>query len=163
MWIWIGIAYNVALTLILTMLGGLALTYFHAPKVRPMTSADFDFALTLIFTMPGGLALTCFHMPKPQLLKRQPEVVGLRTARGNGCNQRLMLMMTPTQTWAYLQRPWRLDRCVTPLFVPKVRPTTPADESMVISRKYSAAIRHSRTMRRASNTGARPSCSHAPL
>ena len=45
---------------------------------------------------------------------------------------------------------------MTCLRMHQVRPTTPADESMVTSKKHAAAIRHSRTMRRASNPSACP-------
>ena len=40
MWIWIGIAYNIAVALILTYLVGIALTYMSPPKARPTTPAD---------------------------------------------------------------------------------------------------------------------------
>lgn len=40
MWIWIGIAYNIGISLVLTYLVGLSLTYLHPPKARPTTPAD---------------------------------------------------------------------------------------------------------------------------
>lgn len=40
MWIWIGIAYNFVIALILTYFVGLALTYMSPPKARPTTPAD---------------------------------------------------------------------------------------------------------------------------
>ena len=40
MWIWIGIAYNLVIALILTYLVGIALTYMNPPKARPTTPAD---------------------------------------------------------------------------------------------------------------------------
>lgn len=40
MWIWWGVAYNIGLSLILTCLVGVSLTYLHPPKARPTTPAD---------------------------------------------------------------------------------------------------------------------------
>ena len=40
LWIWVGIAYNIGLSLILTYLVGLSLTYLNPPKARPTTEAD---------------------------------------------------------------------------------------------------------------------------